>query len=696
MGGGPPFGIFGLNTTRAERDWPDALVKRLQLVAQLFTNALARKRADQALRESEERMALAAEAAGFGVWGWNIARNQIWGSERWRYLFGFASGEDVSFEKVIQRIHPDDREKVGREVRDALANGRNYAGEFRVALPDGTERWIASRGRGYKDASGKLVRMLGAAVDITHRKRTELELAESELRYRALFEAAPEGILLIGTDGHVRTANASQARLYGYESPQQLEGLYAPLCVADKDRERSRQTMRDLLKGEEQPTRCYTAVRRDRSEFIVEVTSAILRGPGRDVQGYLCLTRDITEAKRAEVALRTSEGRLQAGADLAGLGCYEINHAEPSSFADERFGEICGVAPGKQPDLQRMQFWIEHLHPADSERVLEERRKLYEGKVERYDVEYRYLHPAHGQKWIHHLGRVAAGDASGRAIHLYGVVQDITDRKQAEEELQRLRLHLWHADRVAQTGAITASLAHELNQPLTAILSNAQAGLRFMDGGNPDLGEIREILTDIVHDDKRAGAVISGLRNMLRRKETQRERINLASTIEEILALVHSELVGQQIELRLRLEPDSLVLADKGQVQQVILNLVTNAVQAMQDQPASQRRLKLTLTRTNTGEALVAVRDSGPGIPEDQQGKLFEGFWTTKHEGLGIGLPISRSIVETHGGRLSFTNNPDQGATFSFTLPLATNPDSFRTASGSAAGPGATEANEQD
>jgi signal transduction histidine kinase len=159
---------------------------------------------------------------------------------------------------------------------------------------------------------------------------------------------------------------------------------------------------------------------------------------------------------------------------------------------------------------------------------------------------------------------------------------------------------------------------------------------------------------------------------------------------------MHSELVGQQIELRLRLEPDFLVLADKGQVQQVILNLAMNAVQAMLGQPAGQRRLELTSTRTNTGEAMVGVRDSGPGVPEEHQSKLFEGFWTTKHEGLGIGLPISRSIIESHGGRLSFVNNPDQGATFSFTLPLATNPDLFRTASTPAAGPGAMSANEQD
>ena len=171
VGGEPAVGALGFEHVRTERDWPDALVKRLQLVAQIFANALARKRADQALRESEERMTLAADAAHFGVWVWNIARNQVWGSERWQGLFGFVAGKDVSFEAVIERIHPDDRETVEREVRHALANRSDYAGEFRAVLPDGTQRWIASRGRGYADANGTPTRMVGAAIDITERKQ---------------------------------------------------------------------------------------------------------------------------------------------------------------------------------------------------------------------------------------------------------------------------------------------------------------------------------------------------------------------------------------------------------------------------------------------------------------------------------------------------------------------------------------------
>ena len=380
------------------------------LIIGLVTNALARKRADQVLRESEERMTLAAEAAQFGVWVWSIARNRVWGSERWRELFGLASGQDVSFEEVIQRIHPDDRDVVEREVRHALASRSDYAGEFRALLPDGSQRWIASRGRVTPDANGTPARMMGAAVDIS-------------------------------------------------------------------------------------------------------------------------------------------------------------------------------------------------------------------------------------------------------------------EAKQSATEMQGLRLQLWHMDRVAHTGAITASLAHELNQPLTGILSTAQAGLRFTASGNADCALIREMLSNIVHDTKRAAGVINGLRAMLGRKETRRGSIDLAATTQEVLDLVHSELISRQVQACQDLEPDLTVVADKGQIQQVLLNLVMNALEAMQDQPAEQRHLKLALARTETGEALVSLRDSGPGVPEGGQDKLFEAFWTTKKQGMGIGLAVSRSIIESHGGRLWFTNNTDRGATFYFSFP---------------------------
>ena len=543
VGGESPVGLLGLNTMRAERDWEEALVNRLQLVAQVFANALARKRVDLALRESKERLSLTMESAEAGLWVLDCPTGVFWATEEARALFGLSPDEAVGMDRFKALVHPDDWDSVHGAIARAVKEGDPVNLEYRIRLEDDRTRWIASRGRPHFAPTGEPQRLMGISVDITERRQTEEDL-------------------------------------------------------------------------------------------------------------------------------RASEARLAAGADLAGLGYYEVDYGEGTSFMDDRFCEICGVPEEHRKGLAPVQFWSERIHPDDRQNISEQRDELHSGKIDRISAEYRYSHPTHGERWLHHSARVAGRSAGGDGIRTYGVIRDITDHRQVETEMRRLRIQLWHADRVAQTGAITASLAHELNQPLTGILSTAQAGLRFMAGGNADAELIEEMLTNIVHDTKRAGAVINGLRSMLRHKDTQRAPIGLAGTIHEILDLLHSELVGRQVEARQNLEPDLTVLADKAQIQQVILNLAMNAMEAMQDQPADQRRLEITLTRSTDGEALVAVRDSGPGISEDQMQKVFDAFWTTKQQGMGIGLAVSRAIIESHGGRLWFANNLDRGATFCFSLPL--------------------------
>jgi C4-dicarboxylate-specific signal transduction histidine kinase len=252
---------------------------------------------------------------------------------------------------------------------------------------------------------------------------------------------------------------------------------------------------------------------------------------------------------------------------------------------------------------------------------------------------------------------------------VYCSVRDVTERKRLAAETRRLQIELVHADRVTRTGALTASLAHELNQPLAAILSNAQAALRFLAQEKPDLGEIREILTDIVRDDKRASAVISGLRTMLRRQEPVRVGLDVAGTIREVLVLLNSELLTHQVEVTADFEAGCSVLADKAQLQQVVLNLVMNAIQAMQGQAAEERRLALSVSRTGEGEVRVAVRDAGVGIPEEKLATVFNPFWTTKDQGMGLGLAVCRAILEAHGGAIWVEPNQDRGVTFFFRLP---------------------------
>jgi len=255
---------------------------------------------------------------------------------------------------------------------------------------------------------------------------------------------------------------------------------------------------------------------------------------------------------------------------------------------------------------------------------------------------------------------------------LFVMNQSLTrETRRVEKELNDLRHQVLHADRVERIGVLSTSLAHELSQPLTAVLSNAQAGLRFMQQGEPALDELRDILEDIVRDDERAIAIIRGLRAMLRQKSTTRERIVLAEAVAEALDLMHDEILRRGTRYERDLQHNCHVLADKVQIEQVILNLVMNALDALDARPAGQRQLRISVASDGDGQARVVVRDSGMGLPPSQVDRIFESFYTTKNKGMGMGLALCRSIVESHGGRIWANDNTDQGAIVQFMLPMA-------------------------
>jgi two-component system sensor kinase FixL len=344
------------------------------------------------LRESEERMTLATEAGGVGTWMWSIARNQVWGSERWRHLFGFAPDVALSLDDVIQRVHPDDRGTVELEVQRAVEDRGDYAGEYRVVLPDGTQRWLAARGRAYSDAHGNPVRMVGAAIDITARNQAETEAA-----------------------------------------------------------------------------------------------------------------------------------------------------------------------------LQRNE--------------------------------------------------------------------------------------LAHLSRVATLSELSGSLAHELNQPLAIILTNAQAAQRLLAQQPPDLAEARDILADIVSEDQRAGEVIGRLRSLLKSGHTHVQPLSVNDIIEDVRRIARTDLVGRGVTVHLSVaETLPRVRGDRIQLQQVLLNLILNACDAMSANPPARRHLTLSTTHRD-GAVRMSVSDTGCGLPPDPD-RVFEPFFSTKAHGLGLGLSICRSIVTAHEGRL--------------------------------------------
>jgi len=259
----------------------------------------------------------------------------------------------------------------------------------------------------------------------------------------------------------------------------------------------------------------------------------------------------------------------------------------------------------------------------------------------------------------------------GRANHVLGVSSDITGRKDAERELGMQRNELAHLSRAMMVAELSGSLAHELNQPLTAILSNAQAALRFLENGNATPEVVTEILRDIVEDDKRAGHVIQGMRLLLTKGEAKRDRVDVNAAVQDVMRLMHSDIINAGVNIVVQ-SASGLphVHADRVQVQQVLLNLIHNGCDAMHDMPPPRRELRVT-TSLDRDNVRVDVEDRGHGIPPEHAARIFEPFFTTKGHGLGMGLAICRSIVKSQGGRLWAEDAHAGGAVFHFTLPVA-------------------------
>ena len=353
--------------------------------------------------------------------------------------------------------------------------------------------------------------------------------------------------------------------------------------------------------------------------------------------------RDLLDHLPAAISLKDLEGRFL----LVNRGFEALFHVHDN--------EILGkIDPDAMPKELAERF------RADEKLAVETGQEIEREHVLDWD----------GRQSIYESHQFPLLQPDGSVYAVCGVYLDITETRRKDEALNKFRRQVWHTDRVASTGAISASLAHEICQPLAAILNNAQAGLRFLGHEQADLDEIREIFEDIVRDDKRAGTIINGLRAMLQQQETPFADIDLTQCIDEVLELMHSELIRHGVEVDRMLENNLVVRANKTQIQQVMLNLIINAIEAMAEQAESERRLRIGAVR-NDGKAVVSVCDTGIGIAQDMLDRVFEGFYTTKPQGLGVGLEVCRSIMESHQGSIWAEPNPDRGVTFHFSLPLA-------------------------
>lgn len=379
------------------------------------------------------------------------------------------------------------------------------------------------------------------------------------------------------------------------------------------------------------------------------------------------LSSDVLRAARVTQKLRESELRADIAAEAAkfGIWCRDLERDE--IWASDEWRAMFGFERSEPLNIER---FLERLHPEDREAVLRVQTVAIEGGGI-YETEYRILFPDGRMRWIGSRGRVEF-DKAGKAVLIRGASLDITARKQAEQETLLLRQEVAHVGRVSMMGQLASSLAHEINQPLGAILRNAEAAELFLQDASPDLSEIRAILADIRKDDQRAGAVIERMRTMLKRQTLDTRALDVGDLIHEVTTLAHGDALARKVKLEVDV-PDRLlpVRGDRVHLQQVLLNLILNGMDALNGASPQDRRVAVR-ARLN-GEQLIeiGVSDRGPGIRVEELTHIFEPFFTTKPTGMGMGLPISRTIVEAHGGDLWVTNNEDRGVTFRFTLKIA-------------------------
>jgi PAS domain S-box-containing protein len=377
------------------------------------------------------------------------------------------------------------------------------------------------------------------------------------------------------------------------------------------------------------------------------------------------LSNDVLHAAQLARDLRESEARMALAASAANLGLWMWNVPQDKVWATEKLNLMLGFAPGEQITLES---FLLRLHPEDRELTRQALQQALKEESD-YSAEYRVVLPDGHNLWIAAHGRVERPDANG-AVRLLGVCLDITARKHAEAEALQQRTELAHLSRVTMLGELSGSLAHELNQPLTAILSNAQAAQRFLEHDDVDLNELRDILSDIVNQDKRAGEVIHRLRLLLKKGKVEHQPLDLNDVVLEVLKLVRNDLLNQRVTGQMELAADlPAIMGDRVQLQQVVLNLVMNGCDAIACGPAGDAKLIIRTGLIKDEGIRVSVVDHGVGVAPDKLEQVFEPFFSTKPHGMGLGLSVCRTIITAHGGKLWAANNAEHGATFYFTIP---------------------------
>jgi PAS domain S-box-containing protein len=580
---------------------------------------------------------------------------------------------DIAGENFYRLFHPDDLDNLGTEWRNIMTSKTAKEVEGRLRRADGEFRWCSLRQKPRHDPEGIVIRWYGVVLDIEDRKqaenalkKTEAALAASEHNLRLIIDSLPVLVWSARPDGSADFVNKSWLDYAGLPAERILDWGFLDLYHPDDIPEMVEIWKRDLQHSDN--TQLKGRIRGADGNYRWFYFSGRKLTDAKGEERWFGVNIDIEDLQSAENSLREGEAALKESERRLSLVLNTIPAMAWSCTPDGRLDyfnrnltDYVGL-PFK--DLVGFGFY-KMFHEEDTERMRETWDEIIVTKQPR-PVDARIRSSNGEYRWFN-LRQNPLLDADGNVVRWYGVVVDIEDRKRAEESLHRSQSDLAHVTRLTTIGELAVSIAHEINQPLMAIVTNAGTCLRWLQDGHKDLELARSAAERVVHDGHRAGEIVASIRAMAQRSPVRMERTDINTVLHDVLFLLRKELHSRGLQVATHTPPDALfVLGDRTQLQQVLLNLIMNSTEAMHPDEAAVVTVRCARNKDRNIE--ISVSDTGQGIASDQLDHIFEAFYTTKVDGIGMGLSICRSIVEAHGGRIWATNNHPRGASFTFTL----------------------------
>jgi PAS domain S-box-containing protein len=657
---------------RIARDDLSRTVQELRRINQaLQAENAERQRADNALRRSEDYLAEAQRLSLTGSFGWNTTGGEIFWSEETFRIFQYERTTKPTVELILQRVHPDDVAFVRQTIDRASQAGTDFDFEYRLLMPDGLVKHVHVVAHALSDESGG-IEFVGAVMDVTgqHQSRAALEKAfgeikKSESRLQLVIDTIP-GMVWSGLpDGSFDFVNEPWLRYLGctWEELSARGGLRSVVHPDDLEGSDARWS---ATRAAGRHIDHELRMRRADGQYRWFLTRALpLRDDLGNIVKWYGTATDIEDRKRAEAGLREQASLLNLTHDTIFVRDMNDVITYWNRGAEQLYGWTADRALGQVSHQLTQTMFPSPIDQINAE-VLQTGR--WEGTLVHTKRDGTQVVVA--SRWS--LQR----DEQGQPATILETNNDITERelaitdqKRAEEALRQAQADLAHVSRVTTMGELTASLAHEVNQPITAAVTNANTCLRWLTRDEPDLEEARAAAARIVKDGTRAGEIISRIRLLFRKGTPEREQVDVNEVIREMLVILHGEVTRYAISVRTELAGDiPQFMGDRVQLQQVVMNLIMNSIDAMKDVEGT-RELAIKSGLAKNEQVLVSVSDTGVGLPREQVDQIFNAFVTTKLHGTGMGLSISRSIVESHGGRLWAADNSPHGASFCFTLP---------------------------